>query len=285
MKLARFTIAFLLLGFLVWSAGLKAAPADEEQTLSSRELIVLLDVGNGAPTPEDLVDRQLRGKALPENLGIGAPGGDAIRHPGPRQTGRPQGPIPRDRRLASSTTSCSPIFGRRPGGDPAGAAAQSSRALGRVQHSDARVRDSQRSVVPVDGRLRKSPHTGSVSVGGAMRCTCRTPGITTKVTPYVGVIDVGLDTTHPDLRAFHQVSGTNVFDGGNFRPQFAFDYGYSARVPTASTRGSRRWKVDSCGRSARPATAPMFRESSPPLPTTRRESPAPAGTAASSSAR
>lgn len=41
---------------------------------------------------------------------------------------------------------------------------------------------------------------------------------------YVGVVDTGLDTDHPDLRPF-DASGN--FIGGNFRAHFSRDYGYS----------------------------------------------------------
>jgi serine protease len=40
---------------------------------------------------------------------------------------------------------------------------------------------------------------------------------------YVGVVDTGIDTTHPDLRAF---DGAGNYLGGNFRQQLSRDYGY-----------------------------------------------------------
>jgi serine protease len=41
---------------------------------------------------------------------------------------------------------------------------------------------------------------------------------------YVGLLDVGLMMDHPDLRAFHTSGGTVYYDGGNFRPQFSWDF-------------------------------------------------------------
>jgi len=54
---------------------------------------------------------------------------------------------------------------------------------------------------------------------------------------YVGVIDLGIDTTHPDLRPFHMNGSTLVYDGGNFRPQFSFDYGYPTESPNSVDEG------------------------------------------------
>jgi hypothetical protein len=51
------------------------------------------------------------------------------------------------------------------------------------------------------------------------------------------VIDLGLDTTHPDLRPFHMSGSTLVYDGGNFRPQFSFDYGYPTESPNSVDEG------------------------------------------------
>lgn len=45
----------------------------------------------------------------------------------------------------------------------------------------------------------------------------------TKGHAYVGIVDTGIDTDHPDLRAF-DASGN--FIRGNFRPQLSRDYGY-----------------------------------------------------------
>ncbi len=44
---------------------------------------------------------------------------------------------------------------------------------------------------------------------------------------YVGVLDVGIMVDHPDLRAFHVDGGTTYYDGGNFRPQFSWNFDHS----------------------------------------------------------
>ncbi len=41
---------------------------------------------------------------------------------------------------------------------------------------------------------------------------------------YVGLVDVGIMVDHPDLRAFHVDGGTTYYDGGNYRPQFSWNF-------------------------------------------------------------
>jgi serine protease len=44
---------------------------------------------------------------------------------------------------------------------------------------------------------------------------------------YVGLTDTGLEVNHPDLRPYH-FDGTGwIFDGGSFRSQFSYDFGYN----------------------------------------------------------
>ena len=45
----------------------------------------------------------------------------------------------------------------------------------------------------------------------------------TKGHSYVGIVDIGIDTDHPDLRPF---DASGHFIGGNFRPHLSRDYGY-----------------------------------------------------------
>jgi hypothetical protein len=42
---------------------------------------------------------------------------------------------------------------------------------------------------------------------------------------YVGVVDLGIDTTHPDLQTYN-LSGTTLTSIGSYRAQFGVDYGY-----------------------------------------------------------
>ncbi len=44
---------------------------------------------------------------------------------------------------------------------------------------------------------------------------------------YVGLTDTGLEVNHPDLRPYHLSGSSWIFDGGGFRPQFSWDFGYN----------------------------------------------------------
>jgi subtilase family protein/thrombospondin type 3 repeat protein len=54
---------------------------------------------------------------------------------------------------------------------------------------------------------------------------------------YVGLADTGLEVNHPDLRPYHLDGANWVFDGGSFRAQFSYDFGYDdANVDEAETQ-------------------------------------------------
>ncbi len=55
---------------------------------------------------------------------------------------------------------------------------------------------------------------------------------------YIGLLDIGLMIDHPDLRAFHvDGSGTTYYDGGNFRPQFSWNFDQSHYGPDVDELG------------------------------------------------
>jgi serine protease len=209
----------------------RAAPRGEP-----RELVVLLAEGRNEPAPEEVVDRAARGKALPNELGAGAPTGARLL-------------IPRQDRRAAP---------------PADPARPSARLRRYVVFSYPAVSDLE----AVRAALLRNPHVLSVDYNLQLSVSATpndplfpaTDGSGNPRTPdqyqwgsaalhlpqawdynkghaYVGVVDLGLDTTHPDLRAFHQESGTLVYDGGNYRPQLSFDYGYPEEATQSVDEG------------------------------------------------
>jgi PKD repeat protein len=226
--------AGLIVGFaslFVLSPLLGAEPLPPNQ-----DLIVLLAAGQGETPPEDVVNRVEGGLAVPEELGAGSPTGARLlvplqdRYSGPLED--PDGPAARLQRYIVLTY-------------PSVVDLEAVRtSLLQNPHVVSAEYNLQLdlSAVPNDPLFPVTDPSGNPRVPdqyqwGSYSLHLPQAWDYNKGHAYVGVVDVGLDTTHPDLRAFHQTGGTTIYDGGNFRPQLSFDYGYPTESPNSVDEG------------------------------------------------
>jgi serine protease len=219
------TAVFALLALLCLAAATGPALSAADFRDPSRELLVLLarDL-----KPEEVLEAVHRGKALPAALGLGAPDQarwlipEPDRHTSPNlDPDSPSGLLNRYIVLSYPT--------------PVDTAAL-LRAMGRNRNILYAVdnRPLHASVLPNDPRFPPPPGspTPDQYQWGSYSLHLQEAWDYNKGHSYVGVIDYGLAVQHPDLRTFHKdASGQWVFDHGNYRPQFAFDYGYPDEGP------------------------------------------------------
>jgi subtilisin family serine protease len=213
-----------------------APPLGAEPSPQNQGLIVLLAAGQSETTPEDVVNRVETGQAIPEGLGTGSPIGARLlvplqdRYSGPRED--TDGPSARLQRYIVLTYP----------------SVVDLEAVRTTLLQNAHVVSAEYnlqlglSAVPNDPLFPSTdssgnPRTPDQYQWGSYSLHLPQAWDYNKGHAYVGVVDLGLDTTHPDLRAFHQVGDTTIYDGGNFRPQFSFDYGYPEESPNSVDEG------------------------------------------------
>lgn len=186
----------------------------------TRELIVLLAPGAKAPSPESLVDNVKRGFSLPGALGLSSPKGARL-----AITERLQGAA-RDWMLAHPDSSAARLERYVVLSYPA---VVDLEAVKRVLAADPAVQYVEENVrIP----LSAVPNDPLFQVQGSPTAyqwgsyTLNLPAAWDRIAghAYVGLTDTGLEVNHPDLRAFHQVGSTWVFDGGNFRRQLSCEF-------------------------------------------------------------
>lgn len=210
------------------SSGLRADPG---------ELIVLLAAGPEPPRPEDVVAQVRQGKPLPGGLGAGNPTGGRLLIP-EQERRRPVNADPESagQLLLRYVVLSYPVVVDLD-------AVQT--ALMRNPHvlSVGPNREMDVSVAPNDPLFPAldslgNPRTPDQYQWGSYSLRLPEAWDYNYGHAYVGVIDLGLDTTHPDLRAFHPEGTTWVYDGGgNFRPQLSFDYAYPSESPNSVDEG------------------------------------------------
>jgi hypothetical protein len=200
-------------------ADLLAAPAQPGG--GTRELIVLLaPESKAAPSPESLVADVQRGLATKAAVGLGSPKGARL-----AITERLQGEA-RERMLANPDSSEARLERYVVLSYPAvvdlEAVKKALAANPAVQHVEENVR-FQLSSVPNDPLFQVQSSPTAYQWGSY---TLNLPSAWDRVEghAYVGLTDTGLEVNHPDLRAFHQSSGTWIFDGGNFRKQLSCEF-------------------------------------------------------------
>jgi len=201
------------------SAGTTSTPED-----SSRELLVLLARDQTIAKPGDVVDLVSHGQAVPAALGLGSPDHARWLIPEPdRSHDRNLDPDSPAGLLNRYLVLSYPL--------PVDKAAL-MKAMGRNRNI-LYVSENPLlhvSVLPNDPLF--PPPAGNPTPDqyqwGSYSLHLPEAWDYNKGHSYVGVVDLGLDVQHPDLRAFHQDTGGHwFFDHGNYRPQFACDYAYS----------------------------------------------------------
>ncbi len=82
------------------------------------------------------------------------------------------------------------------------------------------------SVVPTDPYMQTTGNPATYQWGSY---TLNLPAAWERIHghAYVGLADTGLEVNHPDLRPYHLSGGNWIFDGGSFRSQFSYDFGYN----------------------------------------------------------
>jgi serine protease len=219
-KNARFQQALLLAGLAL---GLAVPPAASQELPSGDavELIVLLAAGPSTPTPEALADDVNQGRS-PFDLPV-QPIGARLALPFRASGGTlahlqasPDSPRARLERYVILTF-------------PSGvnleeiktALAASSKVLNVEENVPFTL-----STVPSDPGIQPTGDPTTYQWGSY---TLNLPAAWDRIHghAYVGLTDTGLEVNHPDLRPYHFNGTSWVFDGGSFRPQFSYDFGYN----------------------------------------------------------
>lgn len=195
------------------------------QVEATKQVIVLLaPAGEGAPTPEEVVGAAKVQKPLPANFGVGGPATVRMLIP---QVDRSKGEG-RETLLGNSNHP----------------AAVLERYLVYTYREDVDLRD-------VISSFSRHPHVLYVGLNRRLDLAASPndplfPVTTNPLThqwgthhidlpetwawakghAYTGIVDTGLDVDHQDLRGFYRVNGSSRWDGGNFRPHMAWDYGF-----------------------------------------------------------
>ncbi len=196
----------------------------------SRELLVLLDRGRGVPKPEEVIDKVRNKQPLPPSLGLGSPDEahwlipepDRSKDPG-LDPDSPAGLLNRYIVLSYPLPIDVPALRQSMGRNRNILYASENRPL-------------HVSVLPNDPKFPPPPGipnpTPDQYQWGSSSLHLPEAWDYNKGHSYIGVVDHGLAVQHPDLRTFHKnASGQWVFDHGNYRPQFAFDYGFPSEGP------------------------------------------------------
>lgn len=213
---------------LLASAATPALAAREAPTPDpSRELIVLLDRGQDLPTPEDLVARVRQKRPLPSSWGLGSPTGARYLVPeadrnlsGDVDPESPSGLLLRYVVLSYPLPVEKDLLLKSMGSNPNLRFAGENFQLGV-------------SATPNDPLFPLPPGspTPDQYQWGSAALHLPEAWDYNKGHGYIGIVDLGLAVQHPDLRAFHKVGSTWIFDRGNYRSHLAFDYGYPNEGP------------------------------------------------------
>ena len=220
MKNARFHEALLLAVLALWLA-VPPAASQELPSGEAVELIVLLAAGSSTPTPEALaaeVNQGLSPFALPVQP-IGARLALPFRAAGEtlaRLQASPDSPRARLERYVILTF---------PSGVDLAEIKTALAASSKVLNVEENVPFTL-STLPSDPGIQPTGDPTTYQWGSY---TLNLPAAWDRIHghAYVGLTDTGLEVNHPDLRPYH-FDGTNwIFDGGSFRSQFSYDFGYN----------------------------------------------------------
>ena len=198
--------------FAMFAASPAQAAPPGESPGEERELIVLLAAGPGAPRPEEVVDHARRGEPLPAGLGIGNP--REVRFVlAERASGELLAEIEADPDSPRARLERYVVFRY-----PAQANLEAIReALLRNPHVLAVEENLPLDLASTNPNDPMFPSTGSTPPDqyqwGSFTLNLPNAWDYTRGHAYVGIVDTGIDPTHPDLV-------------GNFRQHLSWDFGY-----------------------------------------------------------
>ncbi len=219
-----FAVAICLMASLP-TAAWAAFPGAEQPEATPNELIVLLAASPGGPKPEEVVERAQRRQPLPAGLGAGNPRNVkfGLAH---RASGRMRELLEADPESPRARLERYLVF-TYPEGSNLDAIQLALELNPHVLHVERNYRlrfhvSPSDPLFPVPtcpvGPCSPNPQdyqwgSHSLNLPAAWEFA--------KGHSYIGLIDVGIEVDHPDLRAF-DASGNYV--GGNFRPHLSWDY-------------------------------------------------------------
>ncbi|HEX3126553.1 MAG TPA: S8 family serine peptidase, partial [Thermoanaerobaculia bacterium] len=217
---------FAGLGALGVLTSVQAEPSAHTDSFSDdrHELIVLLASEPGVPTPEEVVGRARSGLSLPLDLSIGGPTQVRFVIP-PRDRHKDSGQFDRDPDAPGAFLERYLVLSY-----PSIVKVSAIQSVLERNPQILYVGENHRiflSVTPSDPLFPSPIDPPNEQQWGSYLLHLPDAWDRTKGHGWVGVIDLGIEVNHPDLRAFH-TSGTSTlyYDGGNFRPQLSYDYGY-----------------------------------------------------------
>jgi len=219
-KAATSCMAVLLaLGSAVWAGAIPLASISPDQ-----ELIVLLDYGAGHPEPEQIVSAAARGNALPADLGVGDP--IRVRYLIPdRKNSLLRALIHADPDGADSRLLRYVVLSY-PAGTRLSAVERALRRNPHVLNVERNLEVFSSATTPSDPLFVSGNGSGYYQ-WGSTSLKLNDAWDWAKGHAYVGVVDQGIDTTHPEFQVFIPAGSSWVFKGGNFRSQFSWDYGFN----------------------------------------------------------
>jgi len=203
---------------------------------ADRQLIILLAAGSRAPTPENVVASAARGLHLPAGLGVGNPSAVSFaipeidRHISTLPELSPESPdalllrylvltypIEVDLEIVKKKLRQNPV----------------------VLHVEENSR-GHLSVIPNDPLFSSTDDLGNARPPnqyqwGSYSLKLPAAWDYNKGHAYVGVVDGGVDTTHPDLQPFNAGNAPGTY--GNYRSQFSYDYVYQDVDPDEGYHG------------------------------------------------
>lgn len=214
----------LAAGLLVLSSPLLAQPWSsprkiQEPAAAPGELIVLLVDGGGAPTAEEVVENHRRGLKLLVGAGVERPMEvkPALAH---RAQGRTREEIEADADSPRARLERYLLLKFPEDAD--------LDAIQAALERDSHVLHVERNfflklhVIPSDPLFPVAAQPINYQWGSHL-LGFQGAWDYAKGHAYVGLVDTGLQVTHPDLRPFHTQGSTLVYDGGNFRAHLSFD--------------------------------------------------------------
>lgn len=209
------------LGILLGTTrGWSAPPADAGQGPEKRELIVLLTTDPDAPSPEEVVESVRQRRPLPGGLGGGAPYEARF-----VLTHRAQGAV-RERLLQEPDSPRARLERYIVLSYPAPADLEEIRKALETHPWVLSVEKNELfsfSVQPNDPLFQLPTNSVHYQWGSYV---LNLPAAWDRILghAYIGLLDLGLQIDHEDLRAFNTSGSTVTYDGGNFRPQFSWDF-------------------------------------------------------------
>jgi hypothetical protein len=183
----------------------------------------LLSNAPGAPTPEEVVDHVRRGRALPGSLGVGAP--QSVRFALERRaTGKLRAEIAADPDSPRARLERYVVLRYPPGADLP--------VIRQALLSDPNVLSVEENRLVDLAVVPNDPLFGTAGSGappsqyqwGSFTLHLPEAWDYTKGHAYVGTVDTGIDTTHPEFAPFNASSS---YQGGNFRAHLSRDFGYN----------------------------------------------------------